>query len=129
VLDENILPSQRLILQNWRISVRQIGYDIGRKGAADEEIMSLLLRLRQATFCTLDADFYRRTWRHNGYCLVYLSVERNRVAKYVRQLLRHENFKSRSSRMGKVIAVSPSTIRFWQQRADTEIKLTFMARR
>ena len=81
VLDENILPSQRLILQNWRIPVRQIGYDIGRKGAADEEILSLLLRLREPTLCTLDADFYRRTWRHNSYCLVSLGVERNQVAR------------------------------------------------
>ena len=43
VLDENILKNQRQLLRGWRIRVRQIGDDIGRKGLQDEEIIRLLL--------------------------------------------------------------------------------------
>jgi len=38
ILDENILKSQRQILQSWRIPIRQIGYDVGRKKDAEQEI-------------------------------------------------------------------------------------------
>lgn len=50
ILDENILESQRQLLLRWKISFRQIGYEIGRKGMNDEEIIPLLLALRQPTF-------------------------------------------------------------------------------
>jgi len=50
ILDENILESQRQLLIRWRIPFRQIGYEIGQKGMDDEEILPLLLTLRQPTF-------------------------------------------------------------------------------
>ncbi len=31
ILDEQILENQRQLLRSWRIPVRQIGYDIGRR--------------------------------------------------------------------------------------------------
>jgi len=37
-------------LKNWRIRIRQTGYDIGRKGMQDEEIISFLHQLRHPTF-------------------------------------------------------------------------------
>ena len=60
VLDENFTESQRQLLRGWRISVRQIGYDIGRSGMDDDEIIPFLLRLRRPTFFTLDRGFYKR---------------------------------------------------------------------
>ena len=42
ILDENIIASQRQRLRSWRIPVRQIGVDIGRKGFQDEEIVPFL---------------------------------------------------------------------------------------
>jgi len=51
ILDEQILENQRQLLKSWRISVRQIGYDIGRKGMKDHEIIPFLLQLRRTTFC------------------------------------------------------------------------------
>jgi hypothetical protein len=36
ILDEQILETQRQLLRSWRIPVRQIGYDIGRKGLKDK---------------------------------------------------------------------------------------------
>jgi hypothetical protein len=38
LLDENILDGQRLLLDGWRISARQIGFDTSRKGIKDEEM-------------------------------------------------------------------------------------------
>jgi hypothetical protein len=39
ILDENILKDQRILLLNWGVPVRQIGYEVGRKGMKDEEII------------------------------------------------------------------------------------------
>lgn len=38
ILDENIPASQRQLLKGWRVRVRQIGYDIGRKGMQDNKV-------------------------------------------------------------------------------------------
>lgn len=37
ILDENFPESQRQLLRGWRIHIRQIGYEVGRKGMQDEE--------------------------------------------------------------------------------------------
>ena len=42
ILDENIPKPQRELLEGRRISVRQVGVNIGRKGLLDEEIIPLL---------------------------------------------------------------------------------------
>jgi hypothetical protein len=36
VLDENFPESQRQLLRGWRIPIRQIGYEVGRKGMKEE---------------------------------------------------------------------------------------------
>jgi hypothetical protein len=41
ILDEQVLESQRQLLRSWRIPIRQIGHDIGRKGMKDQEIIPL----------------------------------------------------------------------------------------
>jgi hypothetical protein len=38
VLDENILDGQRVRLEAWRLAVKQIGFDFGRKGLKDDEL-------------------------------------------------------------------------------------------
>ena len=58
VLDENIIESQRQFLRSWRIRVKQIGHEIGRPGMKDDEIISLLHRIRRVTFFTRDSGFY-----------------------------------------------------------------------
>lgn len=39
ILDENILIEARQQLHHWRIPVRHIGYDLGRAGIQDDEII------------------------------------------------------------------------------------------
>ena len=57
ILDENIIDSQRHRLRQWRIAVRHLGYDVGRQGMKDQEIIALLHRVRRPTFLTRDEDF------------------------------------------------------------------------
>jgi hypothetical protein len=49
VLDEQIPEDQRRLLRSWRVPVRHIGYDIGRQGIKDPEIIPFLLALRRPT--------------------------------------------------------------------------------
>lgn len=37
ILDENFPDSQCRLLKSWRISLRQIGFEIGREGMKDDE--------------------------------------------------------------------------------------------
>jgi hypothetical protein len=121
VLDENIFASQRAYLRRRRLSVRQIGVDLGRKGMTDEEILPLLHRLRRPTFFTRDSDFCRRELCHERYCLVWLHVSPLEVAEYALRLLRHPECNTQAKRMGCVIGVSPTGISVWRragQKAD-----------
>lgn len=115
ILDENIPKSQRELLTGWRIKVKQIGVNIGRKGMLDEEIIPLLQSLRYPTFFTRDEDFHERKLCHAKYCLIYLAIEKAEVALFVRRLLRHADFKTQAKRMGKVIRVSHAGISVWQR--------------
>lgn len=92
LLDENILDGQRLLLEAWRIPVRQVGVDQGRKGLQDEQIILLLRKLRKPTFFTRDSGFFRRGLCHRGYAVVVLSVGQYEVATFVRRFLRHHGF-------------------------------------
>jgi hypothetical protein len=58
ILDENLPKNQRQLLESWRVRVRQLGYNIGRRGMQDEEIVPLLLQQRRPTFFTRDQGFY-----------------------------------------------------------------------
>jgi hypothetical protein len=84
VLDENILESQRQLLRNWGVPVRQIGFELGRKGMADEEIIPFLLTLRQPTLLTRDLGLYDRSLCHSRYCLAILAVRQQEAGYFAR---------------------------------------------
>ncbi|HLB47079.1 MAG TPA: hypothetical protein VJL59_08625 [Anaerolineales bacterium] len=120
VLDENISIVQRNRLKGWRISVRHIGYDVGRKGMKDDEVIPFLRSLSRPTFLTLDWDYYRRNLCHARFCLVYLDVKRDEAATFIRRLLRHPDFNTQAKRMGKVIRVSQAGLAVWRLHAEQE---------
>jgi hypothetical protein len=122
ILDENILKDERQLLQGWRIAIHQIGYDVGRKGMQDEEIIPFLHQLSRPTFFTRDEDFYERTLCHARYCLVYLNVEQYEVAVFVRRVLRHWNFDTQAKRMGSVIRASHVGLTVWHLHAEQETR-------
>jgi hypothetical protein len=121
ILDEQILESQRQLLRSWRIPVRQIGYDIGRKGLKDREIIPLLLQLRNPTFFTLDFDFYNYRLCHSRYAIVCMDVRKHEVAVNLRRHLRHPKFDTVAKRMGRVIRLSSMGIWVWNLHAEKEV--------
>ena len=122
ILDESILESQRQLILYWRMPLRQIGYDIGRKGLHDREIITLLLQQRRITFFTPDSDFYERALCHSKYCLVHLDVRKHEVAIFIRRFLRHQDFNTVAKRMGKVVQISSAGIRVCHRHADREMR-------
>jgi len=109
-LDENIFADQRELLQKRRISLRQIGVDLEKKGLGDDQIISLLHRVARPTLFTRDSDYFGHNLCHDGYCLVWLKVKPLQVASFAWRSLRHPRFRSWNSRLGKVIRVSPKGI-------------------
>ncbi len=120
ILDENIPRTQRQLLEGWRIRVRQIGFNVGRRGMGDEEIIPFLLRQRRPTFFTRDEDFYDRRLCHANYSVVHLAVDKFEVAIFVRRLLRHPQFDTHLKRMGTVVRVSRAGLSFWGLHAGRE---------
>lgn len=123
ILDENIIVEERLVLRSWRVPVRHIGYDIGRRGIQDEEIIPFLLQLSRPTFFTRDMDFYDRRLCHARYCLVYLAIKKQEVATFVRRFLRHRAFDTQAKRLGTVVQVSHTGLSVWRLHAEEETML------
>jgi hypothetical protein len=121
VLDENIIAPERERLRAWRIHFRRIGVEVGRLGIDDrEEIIPRLHCLRRPTFFTGDHGFYHPKLRHPRYCLVYLDVDFDEMAEFVRRFLRHPAFRTQAQRMGKVIRVRHSGLTYWQVSKEHE---------
>ncbi len=106
ILDENIPANQRELLEHWGLRVQQIGFNVGRRGMHDDEIVPLLLRERRPTLFTRDEDFYDQELCHLRYCIAYLAVDKNEVAIFVRRFLHHPAFNTLGKRLGAVIRIS-----------------------
>lgn len=89
----------------------------------DENIIPFLLNIRQPTFFTLDADFYKKEFCHRKYGLVYLSVDQYDSALFILRLIRHSNFNSVAKRMGRVIRASENGLTVWQPHQEREVVL------
>jgi hypothetical protein len=89
----------------------------------DEAIPSLLLRLRQPTFVTINvSDFWRVIEPHPRFCAIAVVVRPEGITEVpglVRVLLRHPAFATRAVRMGKVMRVGPRAIEYYG--ADRQI--------
>lgn len=120
ILDENVSRIQRQLLQDWDIPIRHIGYEIGRKGMKDDEIIPFLLTLPQPTFFTLDWDFFTRKLCHARYLLVFLDVSRDEAAVFIRRFLRYKEFATQAQRMGSVIRASYAGLFVWRLHALKE---------
>ncbi|MGH2585252.1 MAG: DUF5615 family PIN-like protein [Dehalococcoidia bacterium] len=120
VLDENILDAQVQRLRRWRVRVRHIGRDLGRKGLKDDEIRPFLAQLRRITFFTRDVGYYQRRFCHSHYCLIVLAVHESEVAEYTCRLLRHPAFSTQAKRMGMVVRASSTAVTVWRLQAEHE---------
>jgi len=122
-LDENVSVIQRQLLRSWRIPVRHVGYDAGRKGMTDEELIPFLLSMRRPTFFTLDWDFYRPELGHARYCLAFLDVGREECALFVRRVLAHPALDTQARRMGAVVRASYAGLFVWRVHTQAEVHL------
>ena len=91
----------------------------------DQEILTLLHRLRRPTFFTCDEHFYVRHLCHARYCLVHLAVAKDEVAPFVRRLLRHREFDTIAKRMGTVVRVSHVDLTVWRLHAEQAIHVAW----
>jgi len=110
VIDEHFLESQRQLLKSWRIRFRQIGFEIGRSGLKDPEIIPLLLQHGRLTFFTLDSDFDKLKYCHSHYGIIFLDVEDYEAASFIRRLLKQKEVNTQAKRLGKVIRVTQTYI-------------------
>src|ERR1051325_2322863 len=116
VLDENLPAGQRLLLRKWGIRFRVVGVDVASWGADDENLVPILHRLPQPTFFSLDRDFYRPSWAHASYGLVWLDVADDHAAEFIRRFLRHPSFDTQAKRLGTVMRVHAGGIVCWRGR-------------
>jgi hypothetical protein len=90
----------------------------------DEAIPTLLRGVRQPTFVTINAsDFWRRAQPDARYCIVTVDVPSERlwaVSHLLRRLLRHPEFATKASRMGKIVRVAANVIEFYE--ADGRVR-------
>ena len=106
----SIAPATRVA---YLVSAHRPGHRHGR--AKDAEVIRLLHRHRGATLFTLDQDFFQADLCHNAYCLVWLDVRMDDAAYFLRKLLCHPKFNTRSARMGVVIRVRPQGLHLWRR--------------
>lgn len=85
---------------------------------SDEEIIPLLLALRQPTFFSRDSDFFKRELCHSRYGLVYLDVDDLETAFFIRRLLSHRQFDTYAKRLGIVARVSAAGIDAWRLHSE-----------
>ncbi len=123
VLDENFAESQRQLLKGWRLSFRQIAFEIGREGMKDDEIIPLLHSLNRPTLFTLDDDFFKPRLRHGQYCLIYLDVAQYESAAFIRRTLKHSDLNTKAKRMDKVIRAFHPGLMIWELHAEDRIRL------
>jgi hypothetical protein len=118
LLDEN-MPQARQMIQSG-IAHRQVGFEWGRKGMPDEEILAALRRQKRTTFLTCDQGLYRRENCHPGYCLAVLAVPPAQAGEFARRFLRHPLFRTFAKRQGKAVRVQPTGITYWERNAARE---------
>lgn len=119
LLDENIPLEQRDILLARGIRCRVVGQHIARLSIGDDNLLSLLHRLKQPTLFTRDKDFFTRDLCHLGYGLVWLDAAPDEAAMFVRRFLRHPLFQTKARRMGIVARAHQEGVHFWQRNRAT----------
>jgi predicted nuclease of predicted toxin-antitoxin system len=117
VLDENIPRDQADLLRQWGVRFRTISHDLGYQGITDENIVPLLLRLKKPTLLTRDEDFWDRHLAHPRYAIVWIDVEVEETAFWIKRLLVHPLFRTTAQRLGKIVRVRPSGIEYWTKNA------------
>ena len=120
VVDENI-HDQRIIaaISAWYpgrvISITRLRL---RSLIKDDAIPALLRKVPKPTFVTINvADFWKKIPPDSSYCFVNVALPKERtreIPDLIRRFLRLPEFRSKASRMGKVVRLTPSRIEYYE---------------
>jgi hypothetical protein len=84
----------------------------------DDAIPELLLSVKRPTLVTINyKDFWRKIAAHRGYCAVCIDLPNERwaeVSPIVRDLLRRPDYRTKNSRMGKVISWRDGAVKHYE---------------
>ena len=112
-LDVNLV---QLPIQKWITC--QVLHDLRpNELILDDRIPEILLTLPKPTFITIDQGFWHRQWCHPNYGILYFVLRNDQQGSLpgmLRSVLRLTEFRTRASRMGKVIRVGHNSIEYWQ---------------
>ncbi len=119
ILDENLKDDRILdgVAQWYQGQVITIRDLRPRTIIKDEAIPSLLRRVDEPTFVTINTDdFWLKTSASRYYCIITLELPKERsleIPELVREILRMNEFKTKAARMGKVIRWTPTRIEYY----------------
>lgn len=84
----------------------------------DEAIPTLLLKVTQPSFVTINvADFWKKVQPHSAYCIIIIVLPTERIREVpdlLRHLFRLPAFKTKASRMGKIVRLTPKLIEYYE---------------
>jgi hypothetical protein len=83
----------------------------------DDGIMTLLRQQRHATFVTINVtDFWLKVRAEPSFCIMTIILQQEqtyRVPAILRSVLTLPEFRTKSSRMGKVLRVAPTSVEYY----------------
>lgn len=83
----------------------------------DETIPTLLHQAKQLTFVTINVDdFWKKALANRNYCIVAIELEQGQALQLpllIRRLLRLPEFRTKVTRMGKIIRVRSTVIEYY----------------
>ena len=120
VLDENLKDNRiRIAIAQWYqgqvVFIRDLRPNTIIK---DEAIPSLLQRVNEPTFVTINVgDFWIQTTPSSRFCIIAIEIPKERsleIPELLRGILQLDAFKTKASRMGKVIRWTPTRIEYYE---------------
>jgi len=117
ILDDQLdVKLVQLPLQKWITC--QVLHDLRPKELIlDDRVPEILLSLPKPTFVTIDQGFWHRKWCHPNYGILYFVLRNDQqgmLPAILRSVLRLTEFRTRASRMGKVVRIGRNSIEYWQ---------------
>jgi hypothetical protein len=124
ILDDQLSVRRVLTpIQKW-ITVERLQDLRPGEVVLDDRVPEILRTQKQATFVTIDQDFWAQHWSDPSYAILYFALRNDQqrdLPALLRALLRRTEFCTRANRMGKVVRVSTATVEWWQfHRADLQ---------
>jgi hypothetical protein len=130
ILDDQLFDLEVLLpIARWA-TVRRLRDLRPAEVIKDERVPVLLRQLRQPTFVTIDMGFWRKSLRDIRYsvlCFPLSNDEQDKLPELLRALLRLSEFRSKSTRMGKVARVAVGRVDYWQLGDESLHKLPWPA--